>query len=132
MLVCTKFDCPGARENFAKIQKRFPQFTILAISAEKRINIEQLENALRELTRLIRIYPKSPLHKNAEDRPIVLPIGSTVEDLARSIHKELATKIKYAKIDGASAKFPGQQVGQRHVLADEDVVTLLSESRALC
>ncbi|HIE27542.1 TPA: GTP-binding protein [Candidatus Poribacteria bacterium] len=126
LLVCTKFDCPGARESFADIQKRFPQFTILAISAEKRINIEQLENALRELTGLIRIYPKSPLHKDAEDRPIVLPIGSTVEDLARSIHKDLATQVKSAKIEGSSAKFPRQKVGQRHVLEDKDIVTLLS------
>ena len=125
LLVCTKFDCPGAPENFAEIQKQFPNFTTFAISAEKRINIKQLEDALRELTGLIRIYPKSPLQKKAEDRPIVLPIGSTVEDLARSIHKELATQVKYAKIEGTSAKFPDQKVGQQHVLADEDVVMLL-------
>ena len=125
LLVCTKFDCPGAPENFAKIQKQFLNFTTFAISAEKRINIKQLEDAIRELTGLIRIYPKSPLQKKAEDRPIVLPIGSTVEDLARSIHKELATQVKYAKIEGTSAKFPGQKVGQQHVLADEDVVMLL-------
>lgn len=124
LLVCTKCDCPGAQENFEKIQKQFPKFTILATSAEKRINIKQLEDALRELTGLIRIYPKSPQQKNADDRPIVLPTGSTVEDLARSIHKELATKVKSAKIEGASAAFPRQKVGLRHVLADEDVVTL--------
>jgi small GTP-binding protein len=125
LLICTKFDCPGAQANYAKIQKRLPKFTLLAISAEKRINIEQLENALRKLTGLIRIYPKNPQEKNADERPIVLPIGSTVEDLACSIHKDLATKVKSAKIEGASAKFPCQKVGQRHVLADEDIVTLL-------
>ncbi len=125
LLVCTKFDCPGAPKNFADIQKKFPEFTLLAISAEKRINIKELEDALRELTGLIRIYTKTPLQKKAGDRPIVLPAGSTIEDLARSIHKELATEAKYAKIEGTSAKFPGQKVGQQHVLADEDVVTLL-------
>ena len=125
LLVCTKFDCPGAQKNFAVIQKKFPKFTLLAISAEKHINIKELEDALRELTGLIRIYTKTPLQKKAGDRPIVLPAGSTIEDLARSIHKELATKVKYAKIEGTSAKFPGQKVGQQHVLADEDVVTLL-------
>jgi small GTP-binding protein len=124
LLICTKCDCPGAQENFEKIQKRFPQFTILATSAEKRINIKQLEDALREMTGLIRIYPKSPQQKNADDRPIVLPAGSTVEDFARSIHKELVTKVKYAKIEGTSATFPGQKVGLRHVLVDEDIVTL--------
>jgi len=126
LLVCTKLDCAGAQENFAKIQKRFPKFTILAISAEKNINIEQLEKDLRELTGLIRIYPKSPSEKNADERPIVLPAGSTVENLAHSIHKELTSKIKYAKIEGTSAKFLGQKVGQQHVLEDKDIVTLLN------
>jgi len=126
LLVCTKFDCPGTGENLAHIQKQFPEFTILPISAEKRINIKQLEDALRELTGLIRIYTKNSLQKNAEPQPSVLPAGSTVEDLARSIHKELAAKVKSAKIWGTSAKFPEQTVGRRHVLADEDVVMLSS------
>ena len=124
LLVCTKFDCPGTQENLTQIPKEFPEFTILAISAEKNINIRQLEDALRELTGLIRVYPKVSSQKHAEEQPIVLPAGSTVEDLARSIHKELAAKVKFAKVWGTSAKFPGQTVGQRHVLADEDVVML--------
>ena len=78
------------------------------------------------MTGLIRIYPKSPSEKNADERPIVLPAGSTVENLAHSIHKELTSKIKYAKIEGTSAKFLGQKVGQQHVLEDKDIVTLLN------
>lgn len=126
LLVCTKIDCPNAQENLELIQQQFPQFTIIATSAEKHINIDQLEDAIRELTDLIRVYTKKPSQKHADDQPTVLPNGSTVEDLAYNIHKDLAAQVKSAKIWGTSAKFPAQKVGLRHVLVDEDVVMLLT------
>lgn len=60
-------------------------------------------------------------HKIAP-KPIVLQEGSTVEDVARTIHKDMVRKFRFAKIWGPSARFEGQQVGLEHVLKDTDVV----------
>jgi hypothetical protein len=56
----------------------------------------------------------------------VLPAGATVEDLARLVHGELASKLHFARIWGAHARFDGQQVDRHHVLEDRDVVELHS------
>ena len=57
------------------------------------------------------------------DRPFVLPEGATVHDFALHVHKEIAARLRFARIWG-SAKFDGQQVDRHHVLADKDVVEL--------
>jgi ribosome-interacting GTPase 1 len=57
--------------------------------------------------------------------PVALHPPATVEDVARSIHHELASRCTGARVWGASAKFPGQQVGRAHVLADGDAVEVL-------
>jgi len=46
-----------------------------------------------------------------------------VIELAERIHKDFATKLKYARIWG-SARFEGQKVEKNHVLKDRDVVEL--------
>jgi uncharacterized protein len=56
-------------------------------------------------------------------RPFTLPRGSTVEDLARVIHKEMAQELKYARVWGPSA-FDGQSVQGSHILEEGDVVEL--------
>jgi ribosome-interacting GTPase 1 len=54
---------------------------------------------------------------------VILPKGSTVEDLAEEIHKDFVEKLKYARVWG-SAKFQGQRVFKDHVLEDGDIVEL--------
>ena len=49
--------------------------------------------------------------------------GATVHDLALQVHKDIAARLKYARLWG-SAKFEGQQVDREHVLNDRDVVEL--------
>jgi ribosome-interacting GTPase 1 len=47
----------------------------------------------------------------------------TVHDLARTVHKDIAENLRFARIWG-HARFDGQQVDRHHVLADRDVVEL--------
>jgi ribosome-interacting GTPase 1 len=56
-------------------------------------------------------------------KPFGLPAGATVHDLASLVHRELAERVKFARVWG-HAKFDGQQVDRHHVLADRDVVEL--------
>ena len=53
--------------------------------------------------------------------------GTTVRDLAASVHKELARRLIGGRVWGESARQPGQKVSADHLLADGDVVELLAQ-----
>jgi ribosome-interacting GTPase 1 len=95
----------------------------LSISAVTGAGLEPLREILyRELKR-IRVYGKEPGKKPDFERPFVLPEGATIHDFAAHVHREIAERLKFARLWG-HAKFEGQQVDRRHVLADKDVVEL--------
>ncbi len=94
------------------------------VSASRGDGLEALRQVLfRELRRL-RVHTKEPGKKPDAGRPFVLPEGATVEDLATLVHKDVAARLKFARIWGAHARFEGQQVDRHHPLADGDVVEL--------
>ncbi len=57
------------------------------------------------------------------DAPFVLPRDSTVMDLARKVHRDIAERLKSARLWGEGV-FEGQTVKRDHVLHDGDVVEL--------
>ena len=97
-----------------------PLFTV---SAEHGHGLEALRGRLFADLGRIRIYAKEPGKKPDFARPFVLEAGSTVYDLAKAVHKEIAENLRFARIWG-HARFDGQQVDRDHVLADRDVVEL--------
>ncbi len=100
-----------------------PDLPFFPVSALTGAGLEPLRAVLfRELGK-IRVYPKEPGKKPDHERPFVLPAGATIHDLAVHVHKEIAERMKFARIWG-QAKFDGQQVDRHHVLADRDVVEL--------
>jgi hypothetical protein len=73
---------------------------------------------------IIRVYTKPPGGEPSK-KPLILKRGSTVYDVAKSIHEDFVKKFAYAKIWGKSAKFPGQRVGLEHALEDGDIVEIV-------
>jgi len=100
-----------------------PDLPFFPLSAEQGLGLDDLRRNLFERLGRIRIYAKEPGKKPDLERPFVLPGGATVHDLARAVHKEVADRLRYARIWG-SARFDGQQVDRDHVLVDRDVVEL--------
>lgn len=97
---------------------------MLAVSAQRGDGLEELRARLfAELDR-IRVYAKEPGHAADRERPFVLARGATVREMAEHIHKDVAGRLKYARVWGGGAKFDGQQVDRDHVLVDRDVVEL--------
>jgi ribosome-interacting GTPase 1 len=94
-----------------------------SVSAETGTGLEELRATLFARLRKMRIYAKEPGKRPDLNRPFVLPLGARVHDLALAVHKEIAERLKYARIWG-SARFDGQQVDREHVLCDRDVVEL--------
>ena len=125
LIVYTKMDAPNAESHLRAVQTRFAQFKSVALSAEQNLHLEALKEAMRAATELIRVFPRSHQAGNTPDeKPVIIPANSTIEDFANKIHKDIAKKLKYAKVWGCSVKFPGQQVGKGHALSDMDMVTL--------
>jgi ribosome-interacting GTPase 1 len=70
---------------------------------------------------MIRVYTKRVGHEVEYVDPLVLPVGATVEDAARLIHKDFAQKLQFARVWG-HGKFEGQRVTSSFALSDRDVV----------
>jgi ribosome-interacting GTPase 1 len=52
---------------------------------------------------------------------------ATIEDVCDRIHRSIKEKFKYALVWGASARHIPQRVGLGHVVADEDVVSIVTK-----
>lgn len=91
------------------------------MSALKKENLEELKRAIFEISGIIRVYSKPPGKEPDLSMPFTIPSGSTVLDLAESIHKDFIPNLKYARIWG-SVRFEGQRVDKKYVLKDRDIV----------
>ncbi len=118
-IVLTKLDITKDLEGLERLKSEFgDEFKILHTSEQ----VDNLKRKIYEKLDLIRIYTKRSDEQPAK-RPLVLPRGSTVFDIAHSVHRDFKERLKFAKVWG-SAKFPGQQVPRNYVLGDKDVVEL--------
>jgi ribosome-interacting GTPase 1 len=93
------------------------------VSAVDSGGFEALGARTFEALGIMRIYTKEPHDDPDLERPFTLPRGSTVGDLARTIHKDIAEGLKFARVWGPSA-FDGQSVKEAHVLEEGDVVEI--------
>jgi hypothetical protein len=121
--ICTKSDIAkaDAQQSLKKFCK-YP-FEFVEISAKTGIGLDKLPAAFFRLLNIIRIYAKPPGKKADMDEPFTLPAGSTVMDLATAIHRELAEKLKFARIWGTGV-YDGQNAQRNHVLNDKDIIEL--------
>ena len=96
---------------------------VLAVSILDDESVDRLRAELWRLTGLIRVY----LRKDGEvdPRPVALAPPVTVAEIADGIHHELGRDCRGARLWGPSARFPGQQVGRGHELADGDQIEIL-------
>jgi small GTP-binding protein len=97
---------------------------VVAVSVLDDESLDRLREAIWALTGLMRVFARR--HGQADDEPFALPTGSTVADLADRVHHELGASCTGALLSGPSARFDGQRVGRGHVLADGDVVEVMT------
>jgi ribosome-interacting GTPase 1 len=72
---------------------------------------------------IIRVYSKPPGKEPDLSAPFPLKRGSTIDDLAGKIHRDLRQHLKSARVWGKEV-FDGQPVGRDYVLRDGDIVEL--------
>jgi ribosome-interacting GTPase 1 len=121
--ICTKSDITkaGALDDLKQLCERPLEF--IEISTETGAGLEELSTTFYRLLKIIRVYAKPPGKLADMTEPFTLPVGSTVMDLATDIHRQLAEKLKSAKIWGTGV-YDGQNVQRNHVLNDKDIIEL--------
>jgi ribosome-interacting GTPase 1 len=124
LVVASKLDLEGADENLEILKEIYgDRFVLQGISAESGLGLEDFKPKAFQLLKILRVYTKAPGKEPDFNDPVILPVGSTVDDFAGSIHKDLRRTLKHARVWG-SGKFDGQKVTRHHVLEDEDIVEL--------
>jgi ribosome-interacting GTPase 1 len=124
VMVATKLDAAGALERLELVREWFaPRFPVIPVSAQTGAGLETLRAKAYHLLGVLRVYTKVPGKPADRTRPFTLPLGSTVLDLAREVHRDFERSLKSARIWGAGV-FDGQAVKRDHELHDADVVEL--------
>jgi ribosome-interacting GTPase 1 len=122
LIAANKKDLESSEDGFIRLEKKYGElYQCLSVSALKKENLEELKRAIFDISDIIRVYSKPPGKDPDLSKPFTIPRGSTVLDLANTIHKDFVFNLKYARIWG-SAKFDGQRVEKSHILKDKDIV----------
>ncbi len=123
ILLGNKADLGNAMNGLRALQDRFKQWLILPVSAEEEMNLEEVKVEIYKRLDILRVYTKIPGKEPDLTEPVILKKGSTIEDVALSVHKDFAAKLRYARVWG-SGKFDGQMVKRDYQVSEGDVVEL--------
>ncbi|MBN2456868.1 MAG: TGS domain-containing protein [Sedimentisphaerales bacterium] len=119
--ICTKSDMAKANAlERLKSSCGYP-FEFVEVSAKTGDGLDELPGKIFGLLGMIRIYAKPPGKPVDMKEPFTMPAGSTVMDLAQAIHRELAKKLKFARIWGTGV-YDGQNAQRHHILNDKDII----------
>ena len=124
LLVGNKCDVKNAMAAYQRMETHFRDaFPILPISAKEGMNSDELKKEIYQVLNILRVYTKVPGKEADLTEPVILKKGSTVGDVAASVHKDFVAKLRYAKIWG-SGKFDGQMVKRDYLVSEGDVIEL--------
>ncbi len=97
----------------------------ICISAENKLNTEELKDHIFTKLEFIRVYTKEAGKKTDMSEPLIMRKGNTLKDVCIKLHKDFISKFRYARIFGKSARFSGMPVRRLdHVLQDKDIVEI--------
>ena len=124
LLLGNKWDMPASKDNWDIIQEFYgTRWPTLAVSATQGHHLEALRRELYALLDIVRVYTKAPGKKPDLTAPFAMPRGSTVVEVAATVHKDFATHLKFARIWGAE-KYDGQMVQRDYIVQEGDVIEL--------
>ncbi|MCX8168774.1 MAG: TGS domain-containing protein [Candidatus Methanomethylicia archaeon] len=125
ILIANKMDIEGAEDNLIKLEKALKGLIkIIPFSCIKPPkDLSEIKASIYNLLDVIRIYTKE-VGGEVSSKPLVVPKGSKVIDIAKIVHSQLYENFAYAKVWGSSVKFNGERVGPDHILNDGDIVEI--------
>ncbi|MGQ9642118.1 MAG: OBG GTPase family GTP-binding protein [Candidatus Bathycorpusculaceae bacterium] len=125
IIVANKIDLEDAEANLKFLEAYVGnQLPTIAVSCKTGKGLERIgENIFRALD-VIRVYTKEPNVKNFSEKPFVLKRGSTIYDLAKSIHSDFSENFAYARVWAKRLVFSPQRVGATFQLEEGDIVEI--------
>jgi ribosome-interacting GTPase 1 len=97
------------------------------MSCELDLAVTDVVDRIWKELRLMRVYTKRKGVEPDFSEALIVRSNSTIEDVCDQIHRTLKETFKYALVWGASARHIPQRVGLSHVVADEDVVSIVAK-----
>ena len=125
LVVANKADLAQGREAANGFLEEVPApLPTIVTSCLTGTGLESIGGKLFSVLGIIRVYTREPNEPKPSEYPFVVHAGTTVIELARSIHTDLAERYLYSRIWGPTSKFAGERVGPDHVLGDQDIVEI--------
>jgi ribosome-interacting GTPase 1 len=124
LAVANKADDENLDGDFQALCELFEgECPLLPVSARTGRGLDRLRRAIFDALDIVRVYSKPPGKEPDLTAPFPLRRGSTIEDLAGQIHRDLQHHLRSARVWGKEV-FDGQPVGRDYELQDGDIVEL--------
>jgi len=124
ILVANKLDLDLGQRTSSRFLSAITEFPTVIVSCLTRQRLGEVGRHLFSSLGLVRVYTKQPNEPRPSPHPFVVRQGTTVRELARNIHSDLAERYRYSRLWGPTSKFAGERVGPDHVLGDKDIVEI--------
>ncbi len=125
IILATKAETSGSSMELEDLKEVLAgRIPVLRVSAVKQIGLDEVAPTIFRILEIMRVYTKQPNVPTPASRPVILKTGSSVLDVAKTIHSQFYKNFKYARIWGPSAKYPAEHVGSTHILVDGDIVEI--------
>jgi len=98
-------------------------FEVFPVSSLQEEELEELRERFFSVLNVVRVYSKMPGKKAEKRDPYIFKKGETLMDMAKTVHRDFAQKLKFARIWG-TGKYQGQKVNHEYLLQDEDIIEL--------
>lgn len=122
IVVLNKIDMVDAKELERTMSIVKPD---ICISAENKVNTEELKELIFRKLDFIRVYCKEVGKKADMGVPLIMRKGNTLKDVCTKLHKDFVSKFRFARIWGKSARFAGMPVRRlEHIVEDNDIVEI--------
>jgi small GTP-binding protein len=125
IIVVNKIDLVS-KKFLTEISANMPR-EVVAISADKKMNIEYLKQKIYDRLNFIKVYLKPRGGQVDIKEPLVMKKECTVKDVCNKIHRNFVKDFKFAYVVGKSVKFDGQRVSLDHKLLDKDILTIVKK-----
>jgi len=124
LVAANKNDMPDAELNLLLLKDILnTDFEVFPVSALQEKGLDKLKKRFFSVLNVVRVYSKTPGKKAEKSDPFIFRKGETLMDMAKTVHKDFAQKLKFARIWGTE-KYQGQKVNHDYILQDEDIIEL--------
>lgn len=99
----------------------------VVMSCELDLGIQDVVERAWEELGMLRVYTKRKGVQPDFSEALIVRSGATVSEVCDQVHRTLKESFKYALVWGRSAVHVPQRVGLTHVVADEDVISIVTK-----